>query len=184
MRYLFRTAVFQLFMHILYFSFDFLCIFSRNEFGLDEFQNGLFCLLVHMSMCINFWYNILIFFLELKNRHIVISILLFSLDKVEIPLITLFEDWMFEWYHRLVFLLVFLKFVEIIHVELNMKNCYLPDEWSEVAMTKVLRKHYFFHLFDVRYDHSFSFLVPVYYFRIFLHYSMVTSIISRSLHTN
>ena len=70
-------------------------------------------------------------------------IFLLSLDKVEIPLITFFEDRMFESNQRLIFNLLFLKLVKIVHIELNLIKNYLSDKGCKITVSEILREYNF-----------------------------------------
>jgi hypothetical protein len=126
----------------------------------------------------------LIFFIELKDSLLLLFILLFSLNEMEIPLITSFEDVMLENYQFIYWQLVFLKFMKVIHIELELYQSYLPNKRIKIAVSEILGYNHSFHLTDAIDHHSLSLLIPIDDWGVFLNKMRFTSIMSHNLHTN
>lgn len=90
-------------MKILKFSFNFFSILCCDKFELNKFEDWFFSILIKPFFCVNFLNDIMIFFLKLKNCYLMLFIFLFSLNEMEIPLITLFKDGVLKSYQRLIY---------------------------------------------------------------------------------
>ncbi len=106
-------------MDFLELCFDFFSVFGGYKFKLKELNDRIFNTCAEFFFIVEFGDYKLIFFLEMHDGHFVLFVFLFTLNKVIIALISSFEDIVLENNELMRRLVIFLKFMKIIHIELN-----------------------------------------------------------------